>query len=104
MVQCCKALINLAKYPPEKAKILHKDLFQFFLRDEELVSKSINDSNFDLNEFTASKVQENGKLKGKSKVHQASGKRTTSNPSSFDETPMDRIVTQQVSKKTKEII
>ena len=51
-----QAQINLARYPPETAKILHRDVFWFFLRDEEFVSKTINDSNIDLNKFPASKV------------------------------------------------
>ena len=29
MVQCCSGTINLAKYPPETAKILHRDIFFF---------------------------------------------------------------------------
>ena len=31
--------IALAKYPQETAKILHRDIFWFFLKDEEFVSK-----------------------------------------------------------------
>ena len=58
--------VALANYPQETAKILHRDIFWFFLRDEEFVSKTINDSNIDLNRFLASKVhqfwQENGKF------------------------------------------
>ena len=53
-----QAQINLAKYPPETAKILHRDIFCFFLRDEELVSKTINGSNIDLEKFPASKVRQ----------------------------------------------
>ena len=49
-----QAQINLAKYPQETARILHRDIFCFFLRDEEFVSKIINDSNIDLNRFPAS--------------------------------------------------
>ena len=37
--------INLAKYPQETAKILQRDIFWFFLKDEEFVSRTINDSN-----------------------------------------------------------
>ena len=48
--------VALAKYPPETAKILHKDICWFFLKDEEFVSKTINDSNIDLDKFPASKV------------------------------------------------
>ena len=29
-----EAQVNLAKYPPETAKILHRDIFQFFLHDK----------------------------------------------------------------------
>ena len=43
-----QAQINLAKYPPETAKIVHRGIFWFFFRDEEFVSKTINDSNLDL--------------------------------------------------------
>ena len=50
--------VALAKYPPETAKILHKDIIWFFLKDEEFVSKTINDSNTDLNKFPASKVRQ----------------------------------------------
>ena len=44
-------------YPPETAKIFHRNIFWFFLKDEELVSKTINDSNIDLDEFPASKLR-----------------------------------------------
>ena len=49
--------VALAKYPQETAKILHGDMFWFLLRDEEFVSKTINDRNIDLNKFPASKVK-----------------------------------------------
>ena len=52
---------NLAKYPPETAKVLHHDIFWFFLHDEEFVSKMINDGNVDLEKFPASKVRQLGK-------------------------------------------
>ena len=47
------AQINLTKYPAETAKILHRDIFWFFLGDEEFVFKTINDSNIDLEIFPA---------------------------------------------------
>ena len=53
-----QAQINLARYPPETAKILHKDIFWFFLHDEEFVSKAINDGNVDLDKFPTSKVRQ----------------------------------------------
>ena len=53
-----QAQINLAKYPQETAKILQRDIFGFFLKDEEFVSRTINDSNLDLDKFPASKVRQ----------------------------------------------
>ena len=53
---CVQAQINLAKYPPETAKILHRDIFWFYLHDEEFVSKTINEGSVDLDKFPASKV------------------------------------------------
>ena len=60
--------VALAKYPPETAKIFHRDIFWFFLKDEELVSKTINDSNIDLDKFPASKVRQLAKNMESSKV------------------------------------
>ena len=51
-----RAQVNLAKYPPETAKILHRDIFGFFLRDEEFVSRTISDGSINLEKFPASKV------------------------------------------------
>ena len=51
-----QAQINLAKYHPETAKILHRDIFWFFLKDEEFVSKTINEGSVDLDKFPASRV------------------------------------------------
>ena len=53
-----QAQINLAKYPVETAKILHRDIFWLFVRYEEFVPKTINDSNIDLEKFPASKVRQ----------------------------------------------
>ena len=53
-----QAQVKFAIYPPETAKILHHDIFWFFLHDEEFVSKIINNSNVDLEEFPASKVRQ----------------------------------------------
>ena len=53
---CVQAQINLAKYPPETAKILHRDIFWFYLHDEDFVSKTINEGSVDLDKFPASKV------------------------------------------------
>ena len=53
-----QAQINLAKYPQEIARILQRDIFWFFLKDKEFVSRTINDSNIDLDIFPASKVRQ----------------------------------------------
>ena len=62
-----QAQVNLAKYPQETAKLLHWDIFWFFLHDEEFVSKTINDSNVDLERFPASKVRQLAKKMESSK-------------------------------------
>ena len=51
-----QAQVTLAKYPPETAKILHRDIFWFFMRDEDFVTKTINEGNVDIQKFPASKV------------------------------------------------
>ena len=52
------AQINLARYPQESSRILQREIFWFFLKDEDFVSKTINDSNIDLDKFPASKVRQ----------------------------------------------
>ena len=51
-----QAQVSLAKYPPETTSILHRGIFWFLLKDEEFVSKTIKDSNIDLDKFPTSKV------------------------------------------------
>ena len=53
-----QAQLCLAKYLQETANILHHGIFWFFLKDEEFVSKTINDSSIDLDKFPASKVRQ----------------------------------------------
>ena len=74
--------VVLAKYPQETAKILHRDIFWFFLRDEEFVSKTINDSNIDLNKFPASKVRQLAKKMESSKATAKHKKQVASDPPS----------------------
>ena len=59
---------NLAKYPPDLAKILHRDIFWFFLWDEEFVFRTITDGNVDLDKFQASKVWQLAKIMKSSKA------------------------------------
>ena len=51
-----QAQVNLARYPLETAKILHRDIFWFFLRDKDFVSRTISDDSIDLDKFPASRV------------------------------------------------
>ena len=58
------------------AKILHRDIFWFFLRDKEFISRTISDGSVDLDKFpaeqsmTASKKAR--KLKSNGATHQTS--------------------------------
>ena len=65
-----QAQINPAKYPLETAKTLHRDIFWFFcfLKDEEFVSKTINEGSVDLDKFPASKVCQLAKKMDSSKA------------------------------------
>ena len=65
---CVQAQINLAKYPPKMAKILHRNIFWFFLHYEEFVSKTINKGSVDLNKFPSSKVHQLAKKYESSKA------------------------------------
>ena len=48
--------VNLAKYPLETVKILHRYIFWFFLKDEDFVSRTISDGSVDLAKFPVSRV------------------------------------------------
>ena len=63
-----QAQVNLAKYPPEKAKILHRDIFWFFMKDEDFLTKTINEGNVDIQKFPASKVRQLAKKMESSKA------------------------------------
>ena len=43
--------VALARYPPETAKMLHRDIFWFLLKDEEFISKTIINSKIYLFRF-----------------------------------------------------
>ena len=74
--------MSLAKYPPETANILHRDIFWFFLKDEEFVFKTISDSNIDLDRFPASKVRQLAKKMESSKSTARHIKAVASDPQS----------------------
>ena len=66
--------------PPETAKILLRDIFWLFLKDEEFVSKTISDSNIDLDKFPASEVRQLAKKMESSKVTARHIKQVASDP------------------------
>ena len=72
--------VALAKYPPETAKILHRDIFWFFLKDEEFVSKTINNSDIDLDKFPTNKVRKLVKKMQSSKATAKHIKQVASDP------------------------
>ena len=63
-----KTQVYLAKYPPERAKILLKGISLFFLKEEKFISETGNDSNIDLDKFPTSKVRQLAKKMESSKV------------------------------------
>ena len=73
--------VALAKYPPpETAKILHRDIFWFLLKDEEFFFKTINDSNIDLEKFPARKIRQLAKKMESSNVIGRHIKQVASDP------------------------
>ena len=71
--------INLCQYPPETANILQRDIFWFFLKDEEFVSKTLNEGCADLQQYPASKVRQLAKKLESSKATARHIKQATSN-------------------------
>ena len=72
--------INLARYPQEAARILQRDIFCFFLKDQDFVSHTINDSNIDLDKFPASKLRQLAKKLESSKSTAKHIKQMSSKP------------------------
>ena len=73
-----QAQMNLARYPLETDKILHMDIFWFFLLDEDFVSRTISDGSINLDKFPASRVHQLAKKLESSKamvrhINQVSG-------------------------------
>ena len=63
-----KAQMCLVKYPSETASILHRDIFCFSLKDEDFVSKAINECSVKLQKFPVSKVRQLAKKMEASKA------------------------------------
>ena len=71
--------INLCNYPSETASILQRDIFWFYLRDEEFVSKTLNEGCAVLQQYPASKVRQLAKKLKSSKATTRHIKQATSN-------------------------
>ena len=86
--------------------MLHRDIFCFFLRDEEFVSKTIKDSNIDLSMLPASKVRQLKKKMESSKATAKHIKQVASDPQAAQISLMHHLHTelpdQQVPEKTEE--
>ena len=72
--------VALAKYPARNSQDTSQGYFWYFLKDEEFVSKTINDSNIDLDKFPASKVRQLAKKMESSKATARHIKQVASDP------------------------
>ena len=54
--------MSLTKYPQENVNILHCDIFWFLLKDEEFVSKTINDISIDFVQAKSGSLQRRWRL------------------------------------------
>ena len=91
----------MGKYPPETAKVLHRDIIWFFLKDEEFVCKTINDSNIDLDKFLTNKVRQFAKKMESSKATARHIKKVASNPQGAQISVMRHQCTDLPSSKHK---
>ena len=96
-----QAEFNLSKYPPETDKILHRDIFSFFMHDEEFVSKIINEGNFDLDKFPAIKVRQLAKGIERSKATPCHIKQVTGDPETTQNNLLRHQHTELLAEKYK---
>ena len=80
MVQCSTNTSCISQVPTRNFQDSTKRYILVFLRDEEFVSKTINDSNIDLNKFPATKVRKLSKKIESSKATAKHIKQAASNP------------------------
>ena len=94
-----QAQINLCNYPSETASILQRDIFWFYLRDEEFVSKTLNEGCADLQQYPASKVRQLAKKLESSKAMARHIKQVTSNAQAAQINLLHHQHTELVQKK-----
>ena len=75
-----QAQVNLAKYPPETVKILHCNIFWFFLHDKDFVLRTIMEGSIDLDRFPTSRVCQLAKKFESSKANMWHIKQVASDP------------------------
>ena len=80
MFNAVQKQINFCKYPSETASILQWDIFWFYLKDEDFVSKLLNEGCADLEQYPASKVHQLAKKLESSKATAQHIKQATSHP------------------------
>ena len=93
--------INLCQYPPETANILQRDIFWFFLKDEEFVSKTLNEGCADLQQYPASKVCQLAKKLESSKATARHIKQATSTAQAAQINLLRHQCTELSQKKKK---
>ena len=93
--------INLCNYPSEAANILQRDIFWFYLRDEEFVSKTLNEGCADLQQYPASKVHQLAKKLESSKATARHIKQATSNAQAAQINLLRHQRTELTHKKKK---
>ena len=96
-----QAQVSLAKYPPETASMLHRDIFWFFLKDGEFVFKTITDSNIDLDKFPKSKVRQLSKKMESSNSTAKHNRAVASDPQAAQVNLMKHQWTNFVPSKAK---
>ena len=69
----------LCEYPPKTAAILTRDIFWFFMTDNEFIAKTINEGNTDLAQYPVTKVKQMAKKLESSKATAKHIKQHTSN-------------------------
>ena len=80
MVQCCPGTSKSCKVSPKTAKILHQDIFWFFLHNEDFVSRTITEGSVDLDKFPTSRVRQLAKKFESSKATLHHIKQVTGDP------------------------
>ena len=95
------AQVSLAKYPSETANILYCDIFCFFLKDEEFVSKTINYNSIDSEKSPASKVRQLAKKMDASKATVPHIKQVASDPQAAQINLMRHQCTDHPTSKHK---